>query len=597
MNNRKGFTLIELLVAITIIGIIMLMTLPAIHNLQRENQKKKFDDYERTVLEAAKAYEDQYEEDLYGRNRDGCAAIKFSSLVNTKLLATTKISGYECNNNQNGVIIRRVNGTSFYEVYLTCNKGGEPKALTSNTDFLRDSSETYCITGDDNEAPEFRIECDKNPAGLSVGVQADEGHRIIEDGNEILYYTAPTDNNNNVGILPNLNTMAEDYKSGLEKNQFVIYEWKISNRSDTAEVYKEKNKSTYNSKDGTTARTTKAIRIIEPIKKIDTTGRAEIYITGENIVDRAGNKVDFNNPEAIKTCKYFYDNARPIMKVTVTGERTGRNYSQETNDWINEPVTIRIEVTDKTSDNDIYVGIKEDSFTNNGEQRTLNGTAPSYTYELHGETNKIINDEYKVCDKLGNCESQRISLRIDSEPPTCEITGDGNWNPAGANVTMRCKDPVISDVKTCGGSNGTSHSAHIKDDVTWTVVDNAGNTNTCRYHVERKKQYYQVNCQTGKECPEAGCAKTGKKCDSCNGYIYKGNYDSGGECQPKGTASCGGGTWCYTCHYTCCETVCVQYKADIMKCGCAKWKSTGTWKDSSCNSNNCMVDDERYVYK
>ena len=132
MKNRKGFTLIELLVAITIIGIIMLMVLPAIHNLQKENQEKRFEDYERTVLEAAKAYEDQYEEDLYGRNNDGCAAIEFTSLVNTKLLSTTSISGYECNynSNQNGVIIRKIHGTSYYEVYLTCKKGGETKNLT-----------------------------------------------------------------------------------------------------------------------------------------------------------------------------------------------------------------------------------------------------------------------------------------------------------------------------------------------------------------------------------------------------------------------------------------------------------------------------------
>ena len=86
MNNRKGFTLIELLVTITIIGIIMIMTLPAIHNLQRENQKKKFDDYERAVLEAAKAYEDQYEEDLFGRSDTGCASINYEDLVNKKLL-------------------------------------------------------------------------------------------------------------------------------------------------------------------------------------------------------------------------------------------------------------------------------------------------------------------------------------------------------------------------------------------------------------------------------------------------------------------------------------------------------------------------------
>ena len=85
MNNRKGFTLIELLVAITIIGIIMILTLPAIHNLQRENQEKKFNDYERAVLEAAKAYEDQYEEDLFGRSDSGCASIDFEKLEEKKM--------------------------------------------------------------------------------------------------------------------------------------------------------------------------------------------------------------------------------------------------------------------------------------------------------------------------------------------------------------------------------------------------------------------------------------------------------------------------------------------------------------------------------
>ena len=109
MKNKKGFTLIELLVAITIIGIIMLMVLPAITNLQRENQQKKFDDYERAVLEAAKAYEDQYEEDLFGRYSEGCAYINYESLVEKKLLTTTKISGYECNYDTNGIIIRKVN--------------------------------------------------------------------------------------------------------------------------------------------------------------------------------------------------------------------------------------------------------------------------------------------------------------------------------------------------------------------------------------------------------------------------------------------------------------------------------------------------------
>ena len=597
MKDRKGFTLIELLVAITIIGIIMLMTLPAIHNLQRENQKKKFDDYERTVLEAAKAYEDQYEEDLYGRNSDGCAAIKFSSLVNTKLLATTKISGYECNNNQNGVIIRKIHGTSYYEVYLSCDKGGEMKNLTSNTDFVRDSSQTYCKTGDDIEKPTFNIDCGNiDLSNNQIGKEADDDNKQYDsEHKEILYYSAPTENNNNVGTLPNLNTSALDDKSGLEKNQFITYEWKITKRSDTNEEYKEKNKSTYNTKDGTKAYVQKAIRITEPIKKIDTTGKAEIYITGENIVDRAGNRLETTDSTATKTCTYYYDNARPIMKITVTGERTGTNYNQETSDWINEPVTIRIDITDKINDNNIYVGIKEDTFTNNGERKTLNknGSNPTtYIYELNGETNKIINDEYKVCDKLGNCESQRVSLKIDSELPTCTITGDGNWDPDGARVTINCYDPVISGVRTCAGINGTSRTVNIKEDVEWTVEDNAGNSNTCTYHVESTTQYYQVTCRRYNSCRDNTCpteryissytvqfvGPTGAHIDTCRDYCCGMSYPS----------PCISSTPNYATRHSICPAE---------GCGCNIWNTNGTWKFDSCSSNSCRVDRTRLVYK
>ena len=593
MKDRKGFTLIELLVGITIIGIIMIMVLPAIHNLQRDNQEKKFADYERTVLEATKAYEDQYEEDLYGRNNDGCAAIEFTSLVNTKLLSTTSISGYECNynSNQNGVIIRKIHGTSYYEVYLTCKKGGETKNLTSNTSFAIDSSDTHCKTGEDTEAPKFTIECDKNPEGLSIGIQADEGHRVIEDGNEILYYSAATENNNNVATLPDINTSALDDNSGLEKNQFITYEWKITNRSNTSEEFIEKNKSTYNTKDGTRTQVTKSVRIIEPIKIINTTGKAEIYIVGENIIDRAGNKVNTTD-DATKTCKYFYDNARPIMNITVTGERTGTTYNKEREDWINEPVTIRIEITDKTSDNDIYVGIKENSFTSNGEPRTLNGSAPSYTYELNGQTNKEINDEYEVCDKLGNCERQRVNLKIDSEPPTCEVTGDGNWNPNGANVKITCKDEIISGVRTCAGASGNSNTDQIKSDSTYTVVDNAGNTNTCSYNVETTTQYYQVTCKKYVTCRDSSCG-TETYCKS-----YKVDFVG-----PSGAHSS-------TCTHDCCQLsypyICISSvcnkdtrykKCPAEGCGCEDWNTNGTWNFDYCNSNSCRVDDTRPVYK
>ena len=597
MKNKKGFTLIELLVAITIIGIIMLMVLPAVHNLQKENQEKKFADYERTVLEAAKAYEDQYEEDLYGRNKDGCAAIKFSSLVNTKLLATTTISGYECNYDSNGVIIRKVNGTPYYEVYLTCSKGGETKELTTNTDFATDSSDLFCKVGEDKEVPVFNIDCgDLNITGNQIGIKADDDNiKTDAAGKEILYYSAPTDNNSKQGTLPNLNTSAKDDKSGLEKNQYISYEWKISERSDTTVVYNEKNKSTYNTKDGTNAKVQKKIRIIEPIKKIDTTGKAEINVIGENIIDRAGNRLETTADNANKTCTYFYDNAKPIMKITVTGENTGTNYNQITDNWIKEPVTIRIDVTDKTSDNNIYVGVDEETFTNNGEKKTLNknGSSPStYVYELTGQTNVEIEDEYKVCDKLKNCETQQVKLKIDSEPPTCSITGDDEWDPNGAKVIITCYDPIISGVKTCAGTNDNSRTGQITSDVTWTVEDNAGNTNECSYHVQKATQYYQVTCNKYNSCRDSSCPME----SYCESYTVEFRGPSGSHIDTCSEYCCGM-SYPDPCLSSSCNTGYRHKKCEAVGCGCNKWNTEGTWKFDSCSSNSCKVTKTRPVYK
>ena len=585
MKNRKGFTLIELLVAITIIGIIMIMVLPAIMNLQRENQEQKFKDYERAVLEAAKAYEDQYEEDLFGRNEDGCASIKFESLIDTKLLTTSEISGYECNNNENGVIIRKVKGTSYYEVYLTCMKGTESKQLTTNTGFTSDSNAASCKAGIDIEAPDFTIECDRNDAGTSVGIQADVG--IIEDGNEILYYTAATANNNNKPILPNIYSQAKDGNSGLERNQYVTYEWNISNRSNTSERYTEKNKSTFNIKDGTSAQVKKNIRIIEPIKEINITGRAEVTIIGENIIDRAGNKIDVSSPNASKKCKYFYDNARPTMNITVTGERTGTSYNQERDAWINEPVTIRVEVTDITNNN-IYVGIQENSFkvnTTSLNLETISENPKRYRYELTGQTNKEINDKYTVCDKLGNCETQRVRLRIDTEPPTCEVRGDGNWNPNGANVTISCQDPTISGVKTCAGANRNPNTDQIKRDTTYIVVDNAGNTNTCSYNVETTTQYYQVTCKEYNKCRDS----------SCPTEKYTEHSHTAQSCLQAGGKFSQDTNWTQTHTGVCTFTRYSECEAEA--CGCNYWNTNGTWKFSYCDSNSCHVDRTRPVYK
>lgn len=51
--NRKGFTLMELLATIVILGLIMLIIFPSITKLMKNNDSKKYDTYERMMVEYA----------------------------------------------------------------------------------------------------------------------------------------------------------------------------------------------------------------------------------------------------------------------------------------------------------------------------------------------------------------------------------------------------------------------------------------------------------------------------------------------------------------------------------------------------------------
>ena len=505
MKNRKGFTLIELLVAITIIGVIMLMVLPAIHNLQRENQEKKFDNYERAVLEAAKAYEDQYEEDLFGRSDNGCASIDYEALIQKKLLATTKISGYECNysGNDNGIIIRKVNKTSFYEVYLTCKDAKGEKKLTDNSGYSSIKDEN-CVAGVDETPPQLDISCDATPI---MGVAGDN-----LPNPPIYYYSATNDEGEK--RLPKLKVKASDKNSGLEKNQYVTYEWKIYERNlnqlENDPSSTEKNKTTFNIKDGAGSTSSKNMRIIEAFKKTNKTGKAIIDIRAENIVDRAGNKVDSQN---VTKCTYYYDNAKPEMEIKITGD-SGREYSTTSGEWIREPITTTVTVTDATGNN-IYSGIDMENFKRNNTKEQLSAkdeTTATHTYTLR-DTNRKATDTYRVCDKVGNCTTQTVIIRVDTIYPVCKSRdGDSNWRNKDITINGDCEDQ--GDPANYSGCRRDVYSKLYADEQSITnatageACDNAGNCVTCSedqpVHIDKTPP----NCTTEGESTKWAASRT-----------------------------------------------------------------------------------------
>ncbi|MBQ1551161.1 MAG: prepilin-type N-terminal cleavage/methylation domain-containing protein [Bacilli bacterium] len=515
MTEGKGFTLIELLVAITIIGIIMIMTLPAIRNIQRENEKKKFDDYERAVLEAAKAYEDQYEEDLFGRSDTGCAYIDFDSLVQKKLLATTKISGYECKNSNNGIIIRKIKGTSYYEVYLTCDNGkpNGTKNLTGNNDNYNNIKTEHCNSGDDVDPPQLTIKCDGDGDEPAMGVQGDD----FKD-TKIYYYSVT--NTRGQKKIPKLTAEIHDDIVGLEKNQYLTYEWKIyTDKRDQLETnpdYTEKNRTTFNAKDGTTSRTEKNIRIIEAFKEKDKTGKAIVDIRGTNIVDRIGNKLD--PEESFKQCPYFYDNVKPEMEIKITGNTTGTNYNPYKGDWINEPITTTVTVTDKTQNNtnNIYSGIDMTTFNNSNvggaKLSEKDEATATHTYQLV-DTNRKEDDEYTVCDKVGNCISKTALIRVDTKYPVCKSRdGDPNWRNKNITIYGDCQDqgnPAhYSDCKQKVYKTTYSNEQSITNATAGEACDNAGNCVICSedqsVHIDKTRP----GCPTEGESTEWAQSRT-----------------------------------------------------------------------------------------
>lgn len=57
--NEKGFTLVEVLAVMIILGLLMLLVVPSINKLMKDNDEKKYSTYERMMEEYAAVYPDK----------------------------------------------------------------------------------------------------------------------------------------------------------------------------------------------------------------------------------------------------------------------------------------------------------------------------------------------------------------------------------------------------------------------------------------------------------------------------------------------------------------------------------------------------------
>lgn len=122
--NKKGFTLIELIATITIIGIVSLLTVPALGKIMSDNNTSACKYYEKVMIEASKSYIQKEGPDII--ENSGSFPSNYTISLNS-LISLDYIDEYDDTRTKitNGTIIVNYNSTSgtySYTPHYVCSK-------------------------------------------------------------------------------------------------------------------------------------------------------------------------------------------------------------------------------------------------------------------------------------------------------------------------------------------------------------------------------------------------------------------------------------------------------------------------------------------
>lgn len=130
--NKKGFTLIELLATIVIMALILIMVMPSIRALRNNSEKKQYEYYGDSLIEASKIYVNKEGEDITSLgtlNFIGCVDITYQNLIDADLIEPFTEENIDCSD----ALIRytKEKGKESYSINLTCKDTSENKEVYS----------------------------------------------------------------------------------------------------------------------------------------------------------------------------------------------------------------------------------------------------------------------------------------------------------------------------------------------------------------------------------------------------------------------------------------------------------------------------------
>ena len=123
--NNKGFTMVELIVVMAIMGLLVIMAFPTIRAIQTNNVNKKYEEYGKSAISAAKLYVDSYGEDIFDPTKSSQKyQLNFDDLVKKDLLKDINISDSTCITGRSNVWVVKYNDDYTYCLHLYCKIKG-----------------------------------------------------------------------------------------------------------------------------------------------------------------------------------------------------------------------------------------------------------------------------------------------------------------------------------------------------------------------------------------------------------------------------------------------------------------------------------------
>lgn len=138
MKNEKGFSLIELMAVIIIIGLILIVVVPAVSRLLTTNDQKEYDRYLDIIEAGAIRYSDSRKDDLGSYKDNGCLEVDLEELVSQKYIKEFNDKKVTCTGT---VRLNNNLGNLKVSINLTCTSNDSGRVTFE----LKEIENTSCI--------------------------------------------------------------------------------------------------------------------------------------------------------------------------------------------------------------------------------------------------------------------------------------------------------------------------------------------------------------------------------------------------------------------------------------------------------------------